>query len=79
MSGVKVTEGFFFFPLLNQIGDELNTGAALYSTTAAFLSPRGDFLQGQQAVQYPAAQAQEAVSDGGGGGDTFLLLELTSC
>lgn len=48
---------FFFFPLLNQIGDELNTGAALYSTTAAFLSPRGDFLQGQQAVQYPAAQA----------------------
>lgn len=55
--------------MLNQVGDELNTRATLYSTTAAFHLTSSDFLQGQQAAQYSAAQAQEAVR-GGGSRDT---------
>lgn len=41
---------------LNQIGDELNTRATLYSTTAAPLDS-SDFVRGQEAVQYAAARS----------------------
>lgn len=50
-----------FFSSLNQIGDELNTGAThTLVNESRFSLDRSDFGQGQQAVQYSAAQAQEA-------------------